>query len=59
MEPDNSQGEYYLTDVVSVLVAAGHRVDAHLAAAEETAGVNDRANLPRPKPSCATGRTRP
>lgn len=45
VEPDNSQGEYYLTDVVSVLVAAGHRVDAHLAAAEETAGVNDRAQL--------------
>lgn len=45
VEPDNTQGEYYLTDVVSVLVAAGHRVDAYVAPAEETAGVNDRAQL--------------
>lgn len=45
IQPDNSQGEYYLTDVVEVLVGAGHRVEAHGAPAEETAGVNDRAQL--------------
>lgn len=45
IEPDNAQGEYYLTDVISVLVSAGHRVDAQLAPANETAGVNDRAQL--------------
>lgn len=45
IEPDNSQGEYYLTDVVEVLVGAGHRVEAQGAPAAETAGVNDRAQL--------------
>lgn len=45
VEPDNAQGEYYLTDVIAVLVSAGHRVDAQPAPAAETAGVNDRAQL--------------
>lgn len=46
IEPDNSQGEYYLTDVVSVLVGAGHRVEALVARdAAETQGVNDRLQL--------------
>jgi len=46
IEPDNSQGEYYLTDVVGVLVGAGHRVEALVAAdAAETSGVNDRLQL--------------
>jgi len=46
VQPDNSQGEYYLTDVVSVLVGAGHRVEAVVAAdAAETQGVNDRMQL--------------
>ena len=46
IQPDNSQGEYYLTDVVSVLVEAGHRVEALVAGdAAETSGVNDRQQL--------------
>jgi len=46
VQPDNSQGEYYLTDVVSVLATAGHRVEAVLAPdAAETQGVNDRVQL--------------
>lgn len=46
VEPDNSQGEYYLTDVVAVLVGAGHRVEALVAHdATETQGVNDRLQL--------------
>jgi bifunctional UDP-N-acetylglucosamine pyrophosphorylase/glucosamine-1-phosphate N-acetyltransferase len=43
--PDNSQGEYYLTDVVAVLVAAGYTVAAVVADAPEVHGVNDRVQL--------------
>jgi len=44
--PDNSQGEYYLTDVVEVLSQAGHRVEALITDdAGEMLGVNDRAQL--------------
>lgn len=42
---NNAQGEYYLTDVVSVLVSTGHTVTALAAPADETAGVNDRLQL--------------
>src|SRR5205807_873200 len=43
---DNVQAEYYLTDVVEVLSAAGHRVEALLADdAGEMLGVNDRLQL--------------
>jgi bifunctional UDP-N-acetylglucosamine pyrophosphorylase/glucosamine-1-phosphate N-acetyltransferase len=42
---NNSQAEYYLTDVISVLADMGHRVGATNAPAEETAGVNDRLQL--------------
>lgn len=42
---DNSQGELYLTDVIGVLVDAGHIVTPYVAAAAEIAGVNDRAQL--------------
>jgi bifunctional UDP-N-acetylglucosamine pyrophosphorylase/glucosamine-1-phosphate N-acetyltransferase len=43
---DNDQGEYYLTDVVGIAVAAGRRVSAWpVGAAIETAGVNDRVQL--------------
>jgi bifunctional UDP-N-acetylglucosamine pyrophosphorylase/glucosamine-1-phosphate N-acetyltransferase len=45
LSPDNSQGEYYLTDVVSVLSSMGHRIGAMQAPPEETAGVNDRWQL--------------
>ncbi len=42
---NNSQAEYYLTDVVTILTNAGHTVGAVLASEEETAGVNDREQL--------------
>lgn len=42
---DNTQGEYYLTDVVSVLASMGHRVGCVQAPTEETQGVNDRWQL--------------
>lgn len=46
IEPDNAQGELYLTDVVEVLAAAGHKVVSVIADdAAETQGVNDRAQL--------------
>jgi bifunctional UDP-N-acetylglucosamine pyrophosphorylase/glucosamine-1-phosphate N-acetyltransferase len=46
LEPDNSQGEYYLTDALEVLRSAGHRVSAEVAEDwTETLGVNDRAQL--------------
>jgi len=46
LSPDNSQGEYYLTDVIGVLFDAGYSVTT-LEAADpmEAAGVNDRAQL--------------
>lgn len=48
LSPDNVQGEYYLTDVVSVLHDAGYLVGA-VAADDpmETEGVNDRRQLAR------------
>jgi len=46
LTPDNSQGEYYLTDVVEVLASAGYRVSAVVAEdPADTAGVNDRLQL--------------
>jgi bifunctional UDP-N-acetylglucosamine pyrophosphorylase / glucosamine-1-phosphate N-acetyltransferase len=43
---DNSQGEYYLTDVIAVLHDAGHTVVSMVVADPmEAAGVNDRAQL--------------
>lgn len=48
LSPENAQGEYYLTDVVSVLHDAGYPVDSVLAAdPSETEGVNDRWQLAR------------
>lgn len=48
LSPDNSQGEYYLTDVVGVLHGAGYEVGAvEVADAVEVSGVNDRAQLAR------------
>ena len=44
--PENTQGEYYLTDAVSVLRDTGHRVDAVIADdARDALGGNDRAQL--------------
>jgi bifunctional UDP-N-acetylglucosamine pyrophosphorylase/glucosamine-1-phosphate N-acetyltransferase len=45
LSPDNSQGEFYLTDVIGVLSGMGHRIGCVQAAAEETQGVNDRWQL--------------
>jgi bifunctional UDP-N-acetylglucosamine pyrophosphorylase / glucosamine-1-phosphate N-acetyltransferase len=46
LSPENAQGEYYLTDALSVLKLAGHVVTAVVADdPHETAGVNDRAQL--------------
>ncbi|MDR1358174.1 MAG: hypothetical protein LBJ48_02295 [Coriobacteriales bacterium] len=43
---DNQQGEYYLTDVVALALAAGERVEAIRAPdAGELAGINDRVQL--------------
>src|SRR5262249_42127891 len=44
--PDNKQGEYYLTDVVEVLHAAGYPIVPVLAEDErEAQGINDRYQL--------------
>ncbi len=45
VQSDNSQGEYYLTDVVGLLRASGHAVRPHKIEWEETLGVNDRVQL--------------
>jgi bifunctional UDP-N-acetylglucosamine pyrophosphorylase/glucosamine-1-phosphate N-acetyltransferase len=46
LTPANAQGEYYLTDAVSVLFSAGYRVQSLvLSDPMEAAGVNDRAQL--------------
>ncbi len=46
LQPDNAQGELYLTDVVAVLAEAGHKVVSVVAEdARETQGVNDREQL--------------
>lgn len=43
--PQNSQGEYYLTDVLEVLAGMGHRVGTVEADPAEVQGVNDRWQL--------------
>ena len=44
--PSNAQGEYYLTDAIEVLRAAGHRVVASVTDdPAEALGVNDRSQL--------------
>lgn len=46
LEPDNAQGEYYLTDIVRMAVAQGRRVAAvTLQKADEGLGVNTRQQL--------------
>jgi bifunctional UDP-N-acetylglucosamine pyrophosphorylase/glucosamine-1-phosphate N-acetyltransferase len=46
ISPENSQGEYYLTDVIEVLAGAGYRVSAVVADdSADTQGVNDRLQL--------------
>lgn len=44
--PNNAQGEYYLTDVLEILNNAGKNVEGFIVgSAEETMGINDRAQL--------------
>lgn len=45
LQPDNQQGEYYLTDCIHLLREAGQPVMAQVASAEETAGINTRHQL--------------
>jgi bifunctional UDP-N-acetylglucosamine pyrophosphorylase / glucosamine-1-phosphate N-acetyltransferase len=45
LSPDNSQGEYYLTDVVHTLSELGHQIGTVAAPESETQGVNDRWQL--------------
>ena len=45
LSPDNTQGEYYLTDVVEVLAGMGHQIGTVQAPEAETRGVNDRWQL--------------
>ena len=46
LQPDNAQGELYLTDTVEVLAEAGHKVISVLVDdPAETQGVNDRVQL--------------
>ncbi len=42
---DNAQGEYYLTDVIEILLSDGEEADTCLAQPEEILGVNDRVQL--------------
>ena len=42
---DNSQGEYYLTDVVTILADEGDRLTAVKAAAQEVIGINSQDQL--------------
>jgi bifunctional UDP-N-acetylglucosamine pyrophosphorylase / glucosamine-1-phosphate N-acetyltransferase len=42
---DNVQGEYYLTDVVGILVGKGDRLEAVKASAKEVAGINTQDQL--------------
>lgn len=41
----NAQKEYYLTDVIGILIEEGYGVGSYLADMEETLGVNDRIQL--------------
>jgi len=46
LRPQNAQGEYYLTDLIGLLAAAGHRVSAFAAPdPQQTLGVNSQAEL--------------
>ncbi len=46
LKPNNSQGEYYLTDSVFILLSAGYRADAYVSENPDTVlGANDRKGL--------------
>ncbi len=46
VQPDNRKGEYYLTDVIGLMVEAGKRVEAHaIADFREVRGINTQQEL--------------
>ena len=45
VDTENSQGEYYLTDVVGILASKGDRLEAVKASAEEVSGINSQDQL--------------
>jgi bifunctional UDP-N-acetylglucosamine pyrophosphorylase / glucosamine-1-phosphate N-acetyltransferase len=45
LRPDNDQGEYYLPDLVPVVLAAGGSLATHQGPEDEVRGVNDRVEL--------------
>jgi bifunctional UDP-N-acetylglucosamine pyrophosphorylase/glucosamine-1-phosphate N-acetyltransferase len=47
VQPNNAQGEYYLTDLVELANAAGYTVGYALAPEADVLGVNDRSQLAR------------
>jgi bifunctional UDP-N-acetylglucosamine pyrophosphorylase/glucosamine-1-phosphate N-acetyltransferase len=47
VRPNNSQGEYYLTDLVELANAAGYKVGYSVSPETQVLGVNDRAQLAR------------
>jgi bifunctional UDP-N-acetylglucosamine pyrophosphorylase/glucosamine-1-phosphate N-acetyltransferase len=48
VKPNNVRNEYYLTDVLEVILSAGHRVEAiTVVRPEEAVGINSRAQLSR------------
>ena len=42
---DNSQGEYYITDVIEIMLSEGEKVGAYVTDLEQTMGVNDKLPL--------------
>ncbi len=47
LEPNNAQGEYYVTDLVELANKAGHKVGFAVAPESDVLGVNDRSQLAR------------
>ena len=47
VQPNNSQGEFYLTDLVELANAAGYKVGYSVAPEADVLGVNDRSQLAR------------
>ena len=41
----NSQGEYYITDVIEIMLSEGEKVGAYVTDLEQTMGVNDKLQL--------------
>ena len=45
LEPNNAQGEYYLTDTLEIILKNGGRVGAFVTGQDEIKGINDRIQL--------------